>query len=102
MRGFLLALCLIASPVAAHEWYDPECCNDFDCVQVEAHVIQATSEGWVVQVDVGDHPFAKRKQTVLIPFDHRKARVSQDGKFHLCLGQNSNTVFCIYVPPMGF
>lgn len=99
-RLLALLVAFSASPALAHEWYDPECCDGEDCAPVEAHVIGATSEGWLVEVKPGEHPFATRPIEKLIPYGHRKERMSQDGKFHLCLGRAGN-VYCIYVPQFG-
>lgn len=83
-------------------WYDRECCSLEDCAPVPMDVIRATDEGWLVRIGPGDHPTAFKEQTRLIPFGHRRVRVSQDGDFHACLGVRTNTIYCIYIPPIGF
>lgn len=100
IRVLSIIAALWASQGGAHEWYDRECCDNEDCAPVAAHVISATSEGWLVEVAPGDHPFATRPLQVIIPYGHRKERQSQDADFHLCLGRSGN-VYCIYVPVFG-
>ena len=100
IRAIALAAVLSASQAAAHDWYDLECCDAEDCAPVAAHVISATSEGWLVEVEPGEHPFATRRIQLVIPYGHRKERQSQDADFHLCLGRSGN-VYCIYVPVFG-
>lgn len=95
-------LLLLSAKAYAHDWYDPACCNDNDCAPVDAEVVRATDRGWLVQIVPGAHPLAHKAIEVVLPYDHRNVRRSRDGRFHLCIGPETNTLYCLYVPDMAF
>ncbi len=102
----LVAAGILCRPVLAHTavagWpYDKECCSGLDCAPVANAQVTATPEGWLVRIRPGDHPLAVHATTKLIPYGDRKIRVSGDENFHVCLGARTQTIFCVYVPPMG-
>ena len=101
IRPILLALAL-ASPVQAHDWYDPYCCSDADCAPVPVEAVSATDKGYLITLEPGDHPLVKASLTFLIEYDAIKLRRSMDGDYHVCLGANSMAVYCVYEPVIGF
>lgn len=101
MTRLAAVLTLLCGPAWAHDWYDPACCSGEDCAPVEVDVVTATVMGWLVEVDVGDHPLAKKHQTLVIPYDDPRIRRSLDQDFHVCLGLLSNRIYCVYVPDFG-
>lgn len=102
MTRLALILALLTTPAQAHSWYDAACCDDTDCAPVHASVVRATADGWLVRIRPGGHVNYRKDQDLLLPYDDRKVRHSQDGEFHVCLSPLSNTIYCIYVPVMGF
>lgn len=96
----LLAV-FVSGPARAHDWYDPACCNNQDCQPVEPDRVTATATGWRVQIAPGDHILSHTPIDVVVPYGDKKIRDSQDGEFHVCIGPYTNTLFCLYVPPMG-
>jgi hypothetical protein len=97
----LMIVVIAATPLRAHSWYDHDCCNTTDCFPVADAVVTATPNGWLVRIKPGDHPLAFKESTFLVPYTNDKVRMSQDEKFHVCLGKHTNTLFCIYVPGTG-
>ncbi len=69
----LLALAVVSA--RAHEWYPLACCNTADCYEIGEPGAREpaptyTPQGW------------RLHDGVVVPFS--KARVSPDGKFHVC------------------
>lgn len=105
---FLLALAILAAGVAiflglglvgllggagrarAHEWYPYSCCSDKDCRPVHESEVRLTAAGWFV-IRTGE----------TIPF--AKARVSPDGRFHICSfgGLDDGRTICLFAPGTG-
>lgn len=44
-----------AGPVAAHSWYDADCCSARDCAPIPASTVTLTGEGYAVTLHPGDH-----------------------------------------------
>lgn len=101
IRATILAW-LLATTASAHGWYDPACCSGQDCMAVPVNSITPTPDGWLVDIQPGEHPLVSHRLTQIVPYDDRKARVSQDQDFHACVGKHTQSLFCIYTPPMGF
>lgn len=86
-------LMLIASPVAAHEWYESACCHSRDCAPIPFSDVQITPEGYLIK-PTGE----------LIPFgQERKTPPEGGGRFHRCVYSDGSTrkeggKFCLYVP----
>jgi hypothetical protein len=81
-RVLVLLGFLTATPVLAHGWYDPDCCNNRDC-SVYIHEIEALPGGAYRLANGQVVPAAKVKR-------------SQDVKFHLC--RWDGMINCFYVP----
>ena len=97
MRGLLLAL-LLASPAAAHSWYDGACCSEHDCRQTVLGEVERRADGWFV-----------KPLTVTVPFGDSRLRKSQDPLIHVCIapgailnGKRGPAVLrCLYLPDPG-
>lgn len=98
--GMSLALtfAFAAGRASAHSWYDSACCSGMDCAPVSASTIRATADGWLIHLEVGDHPMVKRPITKLLPYGDWHVRKSKDGDFHACVLPQAQIVMCIYVP----
>ena len=114
--GLFLAACYVMAvvyifhpkPAAAHEWYDPVCCNEKDCRPVAADAVTPTADGYAVQVG---------GQTVLVPYGKEHPQRSPDGLYHICTysisgpeqlrtrgpitGVTTDRRVCLHVPPSG-
>jgi hypothetical protein len=91
----LLAACLTSCPAHAHRaatgWlYDPSCCGDKDCYEIEDSEVQAVPGGWQINA-TGE------------VFRSTQVKHSPDGRFHRCsgYGQREKPTMCLYVPHMG-
>lgn len=103
----LLALCvvgLVALPVFAHSWYDPDCCGGNDCAPIPDTAVTLTAEGWKVRLEPGEHPMVTRGPIEVIVPDE-DVRPSRDANFHACVRDQSSPsavmtdpVICLYVP----
>src|SRR5262245_14830908 len=71
----------------AHSWDPKECCNNDDCMPVEAAI-------WVVPVEGGEPQLvvSTKRGKVAIPRDF-PARQPQDGRMHVCMGSRQPTAF---------
>ena len=91
-RWRAVALCTVAglfgsASAKAHDWYPLSCCSEKDCralVEANGETVSETAEGW----HLWDGRWVKRG----------KARLSPDGKFHLC-ETRSRSILCFFVPP---
>jgi hypothetical protein len=85
----------------AHEWYPLSCCNTSDCYETGAGKREPdpvyTPQGW------------RLHDGAVVPFS--KARVSPDGKFHVCrwggkptasMIQPTNEPACLWAPATSF
>lgn len=79
-----------APEARAHDWYPFACCHDRDCRPVDSEAVQFTPGGWRI-TNTGE----------TIPFD--RARVSPDGRFHVCSygGKATGKTICLFTPGMG-
>jgi hypothetical protein len=89
----LVAAMLMASPVAAHDWYPRACCHDMDCAPVErAETLPDGSLRLTSRVGITDVPPSFPRQE------------SPDGRMHICMARYSHfdgmRPVCFFVPPM--
>ena len=105
MLGLILGL--MALPLFAHGWYDPDCCGGQDCAPIPSLSVTAGPDGWHVRLKPGEHPMVTRGPIdAVVPYD--EARPSRDGHFHACVRDQSSPsavmaepVICLYVPDPG-
>ena len=83
--SFLVALMAGASVARGHSWYDPWCCNENDCRQIDPDEVSARPDGY------------HYKQWV-IPY--KDARVSADRDYHAC-EYPKGQMRCFYAPVGG-
>lgn len=83
MIRLIVALVLLATPAAAHEWYADKhnprstipCCNNRDCFKLDIdQVTERADGGW----DVASHGR-------IFHFAKEDGQPSQDGDFHACI-----------------
>jgi hypothetical protein len=86
----LVAAFLLAESAAAHDWYEPMCCNEKDCEPLPDSAVTQVREGYRVRY-AGKRGLAV---DVIVPWS--KARPSQDHQFHGCA--SPVRFFCLYVP----
>lgn len=98
--ALVVALCCgLAAPAAGHSWYDRDCCDDRDCRPATPQEVKVTPEGFLVTVTL----FGKT-ESKFFPKNDPKVRMSQDGRFHVCVANYGTAVFswyCLYVPGGG-
>ena len=89
--GFAVALAAFGacgSPAAlAHDWYPLSCCSEKDCrplVEADGESVLESLAGW----ELWDGRVIARNT----------AKVSPDGKFHLCESP-SRKILCFFAPP---
>ena len=96
-----LALVASCAPARAHEWYPLACCNTADCYEIgepgsREPAPVTTPQGW------------RLHDGTIVPFN--RARVSPDGKFHVCrreakpsnpIIQPTNEPLCLWAPGLG-
>lgn len=76
---FIMAGATIAR---GHSWYDPWCCNDSDCRQIDAEEVRIMADGY-------------HYRQWVIPY--KDARVSVDRDYHACEFPKG-TMRCFYAP----
>jgi hypothetical protein len=100
-RKWLLAILLMATPAAAHDWYPLECCHHMDCAPVDKVEMVPTPA-----VDGA----AKAPSTMMVTTRHGSAlvpanfprRESKDHRMHACMlpeGAGKMRLICIFMPP---
>lgn len=112
--GLFVSLALSVGPVAAHSWYDVDCCSAKDCAPIAATSVQITGDGYTVTLQPGDHPLAIKPLTAFFPHGDESLRPSMDGDWHACVIPKSNPgewytpgpqseeyIRCLYVPGAG-
>ena len=86
VRGvWVLALC--SSVAQAHDWYPAACCSGRDCrplTEAKGESVLELAKGW----ELWDGRTIPRSN----------AKVSPDGKFHLCETPNKR-ILCFFAPP---
>ena len=106
---FACAMVLAAAAVQAHHApsgfrYDAFCCNGDsetgDCQPIASDTVGPAGNGYRIALEPGDHRLATRRHQFYVP--QSKVLQSPDGRFHLCLFPNEDTVRCFYAPPMNF
>jgi hypothetical protein len=80
--------------------YDPWCCNAKDCAEIPDRAVKEVSGGWRITLQPGDHPQVKDRAVTHF-LSAKEARPSPDGKFHLCLFPDAETLRCGYAAPGG-
>lgn len=81
--------CLVRA-ANAHSWYDPYCCSERDCKQLQPNEVTENSDQYLVIIG--------GKTVYEIPKDSKVIRPSQDANFHICLSHVDMSVRCFYVP----
>ena len=84
----VLWLVLLASPAAAHSFYDKSCCADHDCHPVPCERITMVAGGFEYRAYDNATYF----------FTRDKLRVSPDGDCHACVHNESHSATCVYLP----
>lgn len=88
---------------AASGWdYPFECCSGADCAQLDPRAVTANPSGFIVTVAPGQHPvWAKdRRKSLVLEIPYLKARLSPDGKWHLCIN-DAGDLLCFFSPAGG-
>ena len=88
-----ISLFAVVRPTEAHEWYDGECCSEFDCRQTTLGEVERHDDGWYIA-----------PLNVTLPFDDERVRRSLDPLIHICLvpsGAGKPTLRCLYVPEVA-
>jgi len=78
--------------------YDAYCCNGKDCHPIDARHVRAARGGFVVTLNVGDHPMVTKPLRVMVAYPD--ARPATDGEYHACVFP-ADTLRCLYVPAGG-
>lgn len=84
--------------------YDGACCSGRDCALAVPGTVREVHGGYAVRVAPGTHPMVPLGADVVEEFvahGDARIRVSGDEYRHVCVGQYSRRVLCIYVPPGG-
>jgi hypothetical protein len=106
LAAVIAFLCFaLAWSVKAHQapsgWnYDPWCCNSKDCAEIPDRAVKEVAGGWRITLQPGDHPQVKDRAVTHF-LSAKEARPSPDGKFHLCLFPDAQTLRCGYAAPGG-
>jgi hypothetical protein len=95
----VLALIILATPAAAHDWYPPECCSATDCAAVGAADLTPTPEGWRVESSGEIVPFDDQRVKPIPPDAPPEARTTP----HVCHagGDPSARAICVYPMELG-
>jgi len=99
----LLGLTILTTGgAAAHEWYDPSCCNDRDCAPIPYDAVEQMEWGYKVTLGYGDHPLIRPGQKpVVMSFPWDVVRQSRDVGHHACVvnwpSMERPFVRCLYV-----
>ena len=109
-----MLLAVSATSVAAHSWYDADCCSAKDCAPIPAQTVVITVDGYTVTLNPGDHFLATKPLTAFFPHGDDNLRPSADGDWHACVIPKSNPggwytpgpqseeyIKCLYVPGAG-
>ena len=78
---------LLGAPALAHGWYPTWCCSDHDCrelAQARGETVTETEEGW----RLWDGRLVGRDE----------AKMSPDGKFHICEEPTTHAIICFFAP----
>jgi hypothetical protein len=86
---FVLVLLLLTGSAAAHEGYDPDCCNERHCHPVPDGMVKETERFIFVP---GYAP---------VPKISPKARWSHDAHDHLCTSDDGQILYCVYRAQRG-
>jgi hypothetical protein len=102
-----LALTAVPTQTWPHEtasgWEYPfECCSGADCAELDPGAVRASPSGFIVTVMPGQHPIwaRDRRQRLVLEVPYRKARLSPDGKWHLCIN-DAGDLLCFFAPAGG-
>lgn len=103
-RKWLLAMLLVATPAAAHDWYPLECCHRQDCAPVDKVEMVPTPAVADPDGAPGKPPammVTTRHGTALVPASFPR-RESKDHRMHACMMPGSGgqmQLICIFMPP---
>jgi len=85
---FTIAFLILCVGLAnAHSFYDPWCCNENDCKELEDGEVQALADGY-------------HYRSWVVPYNSEKIRPSGNNAYHAC-EYPTGTLRCFYVPPGG-
>jgi len=88
--GIVAAVAIVA-PVAAHEWYPPECCHGLDCAPVER--AESLADGAL--------RLTSKVGTTVVPASFPRQE-SPDDRVHICMARFSHfdamRPVCLFVP----
>lgn len=106
LRKILLPLCLVlATPVAAHDWYPIECCSGMDCAPVDKAEVQSSASYAGIAALPGqtgsELVVTSKHGTAVIPSSLPR-RESKDHRMHVCMRPTSSgqmRVICVFLPP---
>lgn len=98
LRAAVVFMAFAAYPAVGHEWYDLECCSGRDCAKVEPGTVTAIPGGYRITLRAGQHPMVTRDFDETVGWESRKLRQSKDDRWHVCIGPNSQVLYCVYRP----
>ena len=99
MISMFIIIVVMLTAANAHEWYDPDCCDERDCVPVEKIVKIGNYQMWYTKtfdpIKIKNSEFNG---------DFFSIRASQDARYHICATEwlDSDQLFtrirCVYIP----
>ena len=102
----IAALVAMCGPALGHGWYSGttsreglNCCNTVDCQPIAPHTVEEVRGGFQVTLKPGEHLMVSRPVSHFVPY--RDMQHSPDGKWHVCLFPNQDTVRCFFGPVGG-
>lgn len=89
--------------VPGESWhYDAYCCSNKDCAPIPDTAVTTQKNGYLIQLNPGDHPMIKTTMQYFVPFNSDKIKESQDTRFHACITlYEPENMRCFYIPPGG-
>ena len=100
LASIAAVLVLTATRTCPHEaasgWdYPFECCSDADCARIDPRAVRETPSGYIVTIAPGQHPIwaPERREPLVLDIPYQKARLSPDGKWHLCINDAGDLLF---------
>jgi len=95
-----IAALFLATPAAAHEWYDPRCCDERDCAPLPDGALREADGGWYVTAPDGTVHH--------VPYGQQHPMLPPDGQPHACFSPydgrfmtrtfGTRRVMCLHVP----
>jgi hypothetical protein len=97
----VLAVVMASAHGAPSGWvYDSKCCSTGDCAFVEPKHVTVSPEGFVVELQPGDHPYVKVHIRQVIPYTSERLRQSGDDHYHVCVNIGAQEIRCLYKPDL--